>query len=130
MDLAGPAALEDRQRALAHVGEVAERLAAVEQRQVAADRARRLERVVHRGQLGVQQRLAAVAVHEPQVLVGGDVREVPRRAGSSAPSARSRPAASENGATMLERPAAGLGERFGDLGGDGDGHRRSYRTDP
>ena len=60
------------------LGEVVDRLGAVEDRQVAADGARRLERVVHRGELGVQQRLAAVAVDEPQVLVGGDVREIPR----------------------------------------------------
>ena len=49
---------------------------------VAAHRARRLERVVDRGQLLAQQRRAAEAVHEPQVLVGGDVRRGPRPAGS------------------------------------------------
>ena len=78
VDLGGAGALEDRERALADVGEVVERLGAVEDRQVAADGARRLERVVHRGELRVQQRLAAVAVDEPQVLIGGDVREIPR----------------------------------------------------
>ena len=39
--------------------------------------ARRLEGVVQLGELGMQQRLAGVTVHEPQVLVGGDVAEVP-----------------------------------------------------
>ena len=77
VDVGGAEAVEDRERSLAHLGQVVERLGAVEQRQVAAHGARRLERVVHRGQLGVQQRLTAVAVDEPQVLVGGDVGEIP-----------------------------------------------------
>ena len=64
----------DRSRTLVEVSERARR---VEQREVAADRARRLERVVHRGELGVQHRAATVAVTEPQVLVGGDVRKIP-----------------------------------------------------
>ena len=78
VDVAGALAIEDRQRAGADAGEVVDRLGAVEDRQVAAHGARRLERVVHRGELRVQQRLAAVAVDEPQVLVGRDVREIPR----------------------------------------------------
>ena len=39
--------------------------------------AHRSGRVVRRGQVGAQQRLAREAVHEPQVLVGRDVRQVP-----------------------------------------------------
>ncbi len=46
---------------------------------LAAHGARRLERVVQRGELGAQQLEAAVAVGEPQVLVGGDVAEVPHQ---------------------------------------------------
>ena len=49
----------------------------VQQREIAAHRARGLERVVHRGQVLAQERALAEAVHQPQVLVGGDVREVP-----------------------------------------------------
>ena len=39
--------------------------------------ARRLEGVVAGGEVGPQERLAGEAVHEPEVLVGGDVAEVP-----------------------------------------------------
>ena len=79
VDLGRAAAGEHLERALADLREVGQRLAAVEQGEVAADGARRLEGVVHRGQLRVQQRLAAVAVDEPEVLVGGDVAEVPHQ---------------------------------------------------
>ena len=74
----------DRQRALADVGEVVERLGAVEQRQVAADGARRLERVVHRGELGMQQRHAAVAVARATGPRRRRCARDPTRAGSSA----------------------------------------------
>ena len=49
----------------------------VEQLDVTARRARRLEGVVGGGQIGAQERLVGVAMHEPEVLVGGDVGEVP-----------------------------------------------------
>ena len=49
----------------------------VEQLDLAADRPGRLEGVVDRGELRAQERLAREAVHEPQVLVGRDVGEVP-----------------------------------------------------
>ena len=79
VDLRGTAAVEHLERALADLRQVGQRLAAVEQGEVAADGPGRLEGVVHRGQLRVQQRLAAVAVDEPQVLVGRDVAEVPHQ---------------------------------------------------
>ena len=62
---------------LAHVRQVLARAAGVEQLDLAAHRARRLERVVDGRELGVQQVAAGVAVHRPQILVGGDVGEVP-----------------------------------------------------
>ena len=64
------------------VGEVLARAVGVEQLDLAAHGARRLEGVVARGELGVQQRLAGEAVHEPEVLVGRDVRRGPTPAGS------------------------------------------------
>ena len=57
-----------------HVGQ---RPLAVEQLDVAAHCAWRLERVVGGRELLVQQRPAAQPVDRPQVLVRGDVREVP-----------------------------------------------------
>ncbi len=103
--------------------QVAERLRAVEQRQVAADVARRLERVVHRGVVGRQQRLAAVAVHQPQVLVGGDVREVPHQ---RAHQRRVRGLDVGVGEALDERQRAlaRLGEELGVARG-GDAHRRN-----
>ena len=99
---------------LAHQVEVVERLGAVEQRQVAADRARGLERVVHRGQLGLQQRGAAVAVDEPQVLVGGDVREVPDQRAHQLGVGRLDVGVGQRG-DERERALAGLVERFDEL---------------
>ena len=69
--------VEDLQRALAHRLEVVEDVLAAQERDVAAHGARGLEGVVEVGEVAAQQRLAAVAVHEPQVLVGGDVAEIP-----------------------------------------------------
>src|SRR4051794_14758615 len=60
-----------------HLVEVGARAGGVEQLDVAADAARRLERVVARRELGMQQRPAGEAMHEPELLVRGDVREVP-----------------------------------------------------
>jgi hypothetical protein len=49
----------------------------VEQLDRAAHSPGRLEGVVAHREIGAQQRLAGEAMHEPQVLVGGDVRQVP-----------------------------------------------------
>jgi hypothetical protein len=73
-----PAGVDGSQRPVAHLGEVLARAAGVEQLDLAADRARRLEGVVARRELGAQERLAGEAVHEPEVLVGRDVPQVPR----------------------------------------------------
>ena len=66
-----------REHALADRREVLARAGGVQQLDLAAHGARRLERVVGRGEVGAQQRLAGVAMHEPEVLVGGDVGEIP-----------------------------------------------------
>jgi hypothetical protein len=73
----GIAAVERREHARAHGGQVLARAGRVEQLDLAADGPRRLERVVAGREVRAQQRLAREAVHEPQVLVGGDVREIP-----------------------------------------------------
>jgi hypothetical protein len=75
------AAGEHLLRARADLLEVAAGAGRVEQRERAAYRARRLEGVVERGELGVQELPAADAVADPQVLVGRDVREVPDQRG-------------------------------------------------
>ena len=63
--------------ALAHRLQVGARFGGVEQLRFAPLRAGRLEGVVELGEVGPQQLQAGVAVGQPQVLVGGDVREVP-----------------------------------------------------
>jgi hypothetical protein len=73
-----PAGVDGRQRPLADLRQVLARAVGVEQLDLAAHGARRLEGVVARGELGTQQRLVGEAVHEPQVLVGRDVPQVPR----------------------------------------------------
>ena len=73
----GCAVLERAQDAGADGVEVIAGRGRVEQLDLPADGARRLERVVHRGELRVQQRLAREAMHEPQVLVGRNVGKVP-----------------------------------------------------
>ena len=73
------AGVDRGQRALAHGGEVLARSVRVEQLDLAAHRPRRLEGVIARGELGVQQRLAGEAMHEPEILVGRDVGQVPHQ---------------------------------------------------
>ena len=65
------------EHARADFGQVVECGRAAEDLDAAAHGARRLERVVERRQLRMQQRPAGEAVVEPQVLVGRDVPEVP-----------------------------------------------------
>ncbi len=65
------------EHALADGGEVVARTGGVEQLDLAADRSRRLKGVVCCREVLAQQRLATVPVREPQILVGGDVGEVP-----------------------------------------------------
>jgi hypothetical protein len=73
----GAGAVEHLQRPPPHGGDVAEDVLAAQEGNVAAGGARGLEGVVEVGEVGAQERLAAVAVHEPEVLVGGDVAEIP-----------------------------------------------------
>ena len=75
--IADPVALEHRDGAVADGVEVRARLGGTQERQLAAARSGRLERVVDLGQVGSEHRLAAEATDEPQVLEGGDVAEVP-----------------------------------------------------
>src|SRR5918998_1658500 len=65
------------QRARADGGEVVEDVLPAQERDVAAYRARRLEGVVEVGEVAAQQLAAAVAMDEPEVLVSGDVAQVP-----------------------------------------------------
>ena len=71
-------AREQLARALAHCLHVCARLGGPERADLSAHRARRLEGVIDARQLGAQQLAAAEAVRDPEVLVGGDVSEVPR----------------------------------------------------
>ncbi len=75
--VAGSDALEHVERPLAHGRDVLEDLAAAEEGNVAAHGARGLEGVIEVGEVAAQQRLAAMAMHDPEILVGGDVAEVP-----------------------------------------------------
>ena len=118
----GTGAVEHLERALADLGEVGQRLAAVEQGEVAADGARRLEGVVHRRQLRVQQRLAAVAVDEPEVLVGRDVAEVPDQ-GAHQRGVRGLDVGVGQRGDEVERALARLFEGAGGERGDGHGTR-------
>ena len=77
--VAGARTLDHRRAAGADGRQVLARGGRVEQLDFAAHGARRLERVVDGGEVGAQQLLAAVAVADPQVLVGGDVREIPHQ---------------------------------------------------
>ncbi len=72
---AGPR--EHVERAVADPVEIRQRPRPVEQLDLGAHGARGLERVVGRGQVGVQQGLAGQAVDAPEVLVCGDVAQVP-----------------------------------------------------
>jgi len=63
--------------ALAHGLQVLPRLRAVQVGELAALRPRSLEGVVHLRKLAAQHPLATETVHEPQILEGGDVTEVP-----------------------------------------------------
>ena len=123
--LAGAVALDRVQRALAHVGEVGERLLAVEQREVAADLARRLEGVVHGGQLRRQQGRVAEAVDQPQVLVGGDVGEVPHQRAHQR-RVRGLDVGVGEPRDQGEGPLAGFGEELGGV----DLARRDHRQEP
>jgi hypothetical protein len=69
--------VEHLERACADVVEVAQRAGVVEELDAPPHAARGLERVVHGGELAMQQLPPAVAVHEPEVLVRRDVRQVP-----------------------------------------------------
>ena len=70
-------AVEDLQRALAHLVEVGAKLVAAQDRQLAADRPWVLDRVVEAAQLAVQRVQAANRLHQPQLLEVGDVAQVP-----------------------------------------------------
>jgi hypothetical protein len=72
-------AVDRVEHALADRLQVGDGLEPVEDLDLAAHRARGLERVVGDRQVGPQQRLARRAVDQPQVLVGGDVAEIPRQ---------------------------------------------------
>ncbi len=65
------------QRAVAHLGQVLARLGRAQERQIAAAGPGCLEGVIDVGQVLMEQRPAAIAVDQPQVLEGGDVPEVP-----------------------------------------------------
>ena len=75
--IADALALEHRDGTLADGVEVLPRRRGPQERQLAAARSRRLERVVDLGQVAAEHRLAAEAMDEPQVLERGDVPEVP-----------------------------------------------------
>ena len=77
--VADAAGLGQLAHARAHLGQVLVRLGAPQVGEIAALPARRLEGVVDLGEVPAQHRLAAEAVHEPQVLEGGDVPEVPHQ---------------------------------------------------
>ena len=66
------------ERALAHRLHVAQGVLDAQVGQRAALVARRRERVVHGAQVAAQRRAAVRVLHQPQVLEGGDVTEVPR----------------------------------------------------
>ena len=70
-------ALDHVERPLADLLKVIPGLGRPQEREVAAAGARRLERVIDVGQLLAQERLSAEAMHDPEVLEGGDVAEVP-----------------------------------------------------
>ena len=63
--------------ALADLTQVLARRRRVQQLDLAAHRARRLEGVVQRREVRAQQLQSGLAVGQPQILVGRDVREVP-----------------------------------------------------
>ena len=69
--------VEHLERAGADRVEVVEDVGAAQERDLAARGARRLEGVVEVGEVAAQQVAAAVAMDEPEVLVGGDVAEIP-----------------------------------------------------
>jgi hypothetical protein len=71
--------LDDAERSLAHLLQVLAGLGRAQERQLAAAGARSLKCVIDIGQLLVQQRLAAEAMHDPEVLEGGDVAQVPHQ---------------------------------------------------
>ncbi len=75
--VAGALALEHGGGAIAHLAEVGTQRVAAQEVQVAAHRARGLEGVVEVGQLGAKQGQAPVTVGDPEVLVGGDMPQVP-----------------------------------------------------
>ena len=77
--VADTALVDHLERSGANIVEIFARLRGTEQREVAPHRPGGLERVVHRGEVLVQERALAVTVHEPQVLVRRDVREVPHQ---------------------------------------------------
>ena len=75
--VAEPLARERRGGAGADGSQIVARRGRPERLDFPAHRARRLERVVQLGQIRAQQLQARVAMSEPQVLVGGDVTEIP-----------------------------------------------------
>ena len=62
----------------AHLEHVRARVRRSQRLDLAAHRAGRLERVVHARQVRPQQLQSREPVRQPQVLVGGDVTEIPR----------------------------------------------------
>jgi hypothetical protein len=72
-------AIEDLQRALAHLAQVGAKIAAAKDRQLAADRSWVLDRVVEAAQVPVQGVQAAHRLHQPQLFEVGDVAQVPRQ---------------------------------------------------
>ena len=102
-----PRALDHLERPLADLLEVVARLGRPQERQVAAAGARGLEGVVDIGQLLAQQRLAAEAMHDPEVLEGGDVAQVPDQRAHQRGVDPLQLLIGEGG-HQLERPLAGL----------------------
>ena len=107
--VADAALLDHLERPRADLLEVLARLAGSQERKITAVRARCLERVVDIGEVVVEQRPAAVAVDEPQVLERGDVAEVPherahRASSEPARDPRRRPTARARASARGPRP--------------------------
>ncbi len=120
-------ALGGGQRALAHLGHVVAGVGGTQERQVAAARARRLEGVVDLGEVAADHVLAAEAMHQPQVLEGGDVAQVPNQGTHERRVDLLQRAVVEQGdqgLSAVPRLLEGVGQRVGvGAGGGGEGHR-------